>query len=129
MQEMLNLGEVIQGFAQEDERTRQVIEDLQGQDFMQAHHYTRTDARNAFFKIAENDAVSIVSNHSRLKESSVIMPIQTLAEMVVQVVHAAQQPRTSMASLFRALEPVQGPVERLRLEADDEPHALYAGNA
>ncbi len=57
------------------------------------------------------------------------MPIQTLAEMVVHVVHAAQQQRTSMASLFKTLEPVQGTVEPLRLDADDEPHGLYAGNA
>jgi hypothetical protein len=127
MADMLNLGEVIQGFTRDDEKTLQVIDDLQGLYFMRAHHYSRTDARNAFFRIAEDDAVSIVSSHAKLEGSSVIMPVQTLAEMVTQVVHAAQEPRTSMASVFRTLQPLRESVRPLRLDADDEPHTLHVG--
>lgn len=131
MDNVLNLGEAIQRFTGGDERTLRVIDDLQGEDFMRARRYSRTDARNAFFRIAGTDAVSIVSNHARLDESSVIMPLHLLARIMSQVVHRAQEARTPMASVLAGLRPLRGKlsseVATLQLNEDDAAHALDAG--
>lgn len=129
MDKELNLGEVIQRFTPTDEQTLRVIDELQGQDFMRARSYSRTDARNAFFRIAGADSVTIVSNHARLDESAVIMPLHTLARIVTQVVHHAQEARTPIASLFAGLRPVHGEVAALRVDGEELPHELNCAGA
>lgn len=129
MENELNLGEVIQRFTADDELTLRVIDDLQGQDFMRAQRYSRTDARNAFFRIAGTNAVSIVCNHARLEESAVIMPLHMLAQIMTQVVHSAQEQRTPMSTVFRSLRPVSGEVATLRLDTDERAHSLYRSAA
>ncbi len=125
MAKELNLGEVIERYAPTDEQTLRVIDELQGQDFMRARSYSRTDARNAFFRIASTDAVTIVSSHARLDESAVIMPLHTLARIVAQVVHYTQEPRTPFANLLRDLPAVDGEVAALRLDGEEAAHRLH----
>lgn len=130
MDNVLNLGEVIQRFTGADEQTLRVIDDLQDQDFMRARRYSRTDARNAFFRIAGADAVSIVSNHARLEESSVIMPLHLLARIMSQLVHRAQDARTPMSSVLAGLRPLRGTLGEeagtLRVDEDGPGHPLDA---
>jgi hypothetical protein len=109
-----------------NELAGEALAGIEEQLSLDVNQYSRTDARNQFNRIIKQQQIAVITKHGRLDTASVIIPMNTFADLLVKVAQAARQrqDRVPFTAMFAGMTPVNGEVRCLELDTRHELHQL-----